>query len=243
MVLFLLACLVSFLPFIALFLWFRNHIKREAAFQKLCDKALLWGFFCVIPVVLLSGISHLVLSLTGVKNTNPLLYDALYKFIVLALAEEVVKYLMFRRVLHKTDVPYSWLDATVLMTIVGIGFGWIESVTYAFGATIPVVLVRGICVPHAGYGFLIGYFYDKGVKTGKSVEKWIGFALAWLLHGLYDFSLSERFLALNDNLAFVPFLLALLDIILVILLIVFVQKAKKRERYTEPLFRKEGLTA
>ncbi len=44
MVLFLLACLVSFLPFIALYLWFRNHIKREASYQKLCDKALLWGY-------------------------------------------------------------------------------------------------------------------------------------------------------------------------------------------------------
>ena len=66
-------------------------------------------------------------------------------------------------------------------------------------------------------------------------EKWIGFALAWLIHGMYDFSLSEGFLALNDDLAIVPLALAVPDVVLVILLVRFVRKAKKQEIYTTPL--------
>lgn len=112
-------------------------------------------------------------------------------FNVLAFAEELVKYLTFRRTLEKTDYKVSWVDVAVLMTIVGIGFDLIESLVYAIGASVPVVLVRGICVPHAGYGFLVGYFYSKGVKEGNPTTKWMGFALAWLMHGLYDFSLSK----------------------------------------------------
>ena len=59
--------------------------------------------------------------------------------------------------------------------------------------------------------------------------------LAWVLHGLYDFSLKEEFMAINDNLAIIPLLLALSEIVLVIILIVFMRKASKREECTEPL--------
>jgi hypothetical protein len=59
--------------------------------------------------------------------------------------------------------------------------------------------------------------------------------MAWVLHGLYDFSLKEEFMAINDNLAIVPLLLALSEIVLVIILTVFMRKASKREECTEPL--------
>ena len=40
MLVFLFACIVSFLPSLALFFWLRNSIKEEKAFRKLCDKTL-----------------------------------------------------------------------------------------------------------------------------------------------------------------------------------------------------------
>ena len=55
------------------------------------------------------------------------------------------------------------------------------------------------------------------------------------MHGLYDFSLSEEFIAINDNLAIVALLLAVLDIVLVFILIGFARNAKKQALYTEPL--------
>ena len=140
-----------------------------------------------------------------------------------------MKFLTFRRVLRKTDFQQTWLNVTVIMTIVGIGFGLLESIIYSFGANIPTVLIRGICVPHAGYGFVVGYFYGKGLETGKSFMKWIGFLLAWFLHGLYDFSLSAEFLKVNDNLVIIPFALAALDIVLVFRLVHFVRKSIREE--------------
>ncbi len=239
MIVFILACLISFIPYILLFLWLRN-LRKDAgeegtAYQKLCGKSLLRGILAPLPVILLSAISYIVIRLTGVHLSHPLLYEALYTFIVLALMEEIVKYLLFRRALKKTDYSYSWLDVTVLMSIVGIGFGLCEAVIYAIGASIPVVLIRGITVPHAGYGFIVGYFYGKSVKTGRASYKWAGFLLAWFLHGLYDFSLSSEFVALNEFVMLISLLLAVLDIVLVILLIVFARKARKQEKYTQPL--------
>ena len=235
MLVFLLACVVSFVPFAALYLWLRNRRKGDIAYKTLCNKALGRGALCVLPVMLFSGVSYIALRLTGLHNTDKLLYQALYNFIVLALMEELAKYLGFRHVLKKSSYPFSWLDMTVLMTIIGIGFGAIESVIYAIGAIIPVVLVRGICMPHAGYGFLVGYFYGKSVRTGKPALKGLGFILSWFIHGLYDFSLSEEFVAINDNLVIVALLLALLDIVLVFRLIRFVKKAARNETYTQPL--------
>jgi RsiW-degrading membrane proteinase PrsW (M82 family) len=235
MILFLLAGVASFIPSVSLFLWLRNRLKKEETYKKLCTRTLLHGAMCVLPVLLLSGSSYIILRLTGLHNLNPLLYQALYNIIVLALMEETAKYWVFRRILKKTKYAYSWLDTAVLMTIVGLGFGMLESVVYAIGASVPVVLIRGICVPHAGYGFLTGYFYGKGSKTGKPAVKWTGFLLSWLMHGLYDFSLSQEFIAINDNLMIVALLLAVMDIVLVLLLVGFARKAKKQPLYIEPL--------
>ncbi len=235
MILLILAIIVSFVPAVLLYRWLKNRIKDDAAFRELCGSTLKKGILSVFPILLCSLVFQLIIRLIGVKESNPLLYEALYTFIVLALAEELVKYLAFRRTLQQTEYRVSWVDVTALMAIVGIGFDLIESVVYAIGASVPVVLIRGICIPHAGYGFIVGYFYGKSVKNGKPAVKWIGFLLAWLLHGLYDFSLSEPFIALNDNLAIVAILLALLDIVLVLLLVRFVKKAKKQAAYTEPL--------
>ena len=236
----ILALVVSLLPLTLLYLWLSKLKKEDEGYRTLCRQALLRGFRCVLPVVLLSGVSSILLGLTGLKTGNPLLYQALYTFIVLALMEEIAKVQAFRHVVKKTEYPYSWLDCAVLLSIVSIGFSLIESVIYAIGASIPVILVRGICLPHAGYGFLEGYYYGKSRKTGKPWQKWIGFVLAWLLHGLYDFSLSEEFVAVNDNLVIVALLLAVAEIVLVILLIRFVKKNRKKEEYTEPLEVKAG---
>ena len=157
MFVFILACIVSFVPCIALYLWLRKNgggtgEEGRTEFKAICKKTLVQGILTLFPVVLLSGVSYVLLRLTGLQNTNPLLYQALYTFGVLALMEELAKYLTFRRVLKKTDSQYSWLDITILMTIVGIGFGLIESILYLFGASVPVVELD--CRENRGCGAL-----------------------------------------------------------------------------------------
>ena len=235
MALLVLAVIAGFIPCLGLFFWLRNGLKKDEDYRKLCMNALIRGMLCTLWIFLASGVPSILLRLTKLQDTNHLLYLAIYEMIVIALAEELVKYFTARRLLNKIDYPYSWLDVTVVMTIVAIGFSIPESLLYAIGASVPIVLVRGICLPHAGYGFIQGYFYGKALKTGKGFYKGLGIFVAWLIHALYDFCLSQEVLALNDNIAFIPVTLALVDIVLVIVLIVFAVKAKKREVYTEPL--------
>lgn len=234
------ALIISFVPCIALYLWLSKLHGNDTDYRKLCSKAFVGGILSVFLIVLLSALSHILLGLLGIRARHPLLYQAFYTFIVLALVEELVKFWVSRKSLRQTDYPYSWVDVTAVMTIVALGFGFIESVVYGIGASVPVVLIRGICVPHAAQGFIQGYFYGKGARNGDPSQKWIGFVIAWFIHGLYDFSLSEEFAAINDNLVFVALLLALLDIVLVFILIRFVRKARNQEKYTEPLTVREG---
>ena len=161
MILYILACLIGLIPLIALFLWLRSYVKKDEEYRKLCNKFLQRGILCIFPVVLFSAVCHILIRLTGVQNSHPLLYEALHTFIVLALSEEIAKYGFFRRGLKKHEYPYSWLDVSALMTIVAIGFALLESIIYSLGESIPVVLIRGICLPHAGYGFITGYIHGK----------------------------------------------------------------------------------
>lgn len=68
----------------------------------------------------------LVLNILGriafIKMDKGILYQAYYTFFVLAFAEELVKFLTFKKLLKKNDYAYSWFNLTIFMVIVGLGF-------------------------------------------------------------------------------------------------------------------------
>ena len=227
----LLGLLVGVGPSLAMYFWLRGYGNRDPAFKQTCGKALVAGLLATFPIVLFSGVLYLLLRASGL-SAHPLLYQAVYTFIVLAFSEELMKYLAFRRFLNKTAYAYSWLELVVLMAIVGLGFGMSESLLYALGSNPVVMLIRGISLPHCGYAAIVGWFYAKSVKTGRLGGRVLGFVLAWLIHGLYDFSLAKEFAAANQNLAVATALiLAFLDIVLAVALIVYVVKGTKSGRY------------
>ena len=125
--------------------------------------------------------------------------------------------------------------ALSIFPIIGAAFGLVEDIPYAIGVSPMVMLVRGITTGHTGYGFIMGWFYGKKLYTGKKGFGVIAFMLPWLFHGLYDFSLTEELLAVNDNLAVIAVSLALMDIVLLILTIRFFRRSRRIERYNEPL--------
>ena len=107
--------------------------------------------------------------------------------------------------------------------------GMFKDISFSISSGIIPMLIKGIDFAHAGYGFIVGYFYNKSLKTGKISYRLIGFLISWILHGLFDFGLSEEFVALNDNLVFISLGLTLVSIITIIMLIRYVKKEKLRE--------------
>jgi hypothetical protein len=88
---------------------------------------------------------------------------------------------------------------------------------------------------HGGFGFIEGYYYGKAKYTGKKWYAVLGFALAWLMHGAYDFGLSESFAALGDWTPFLSVSLAGVSLIILVVMVIFFAKKNKKEQYTVPL--------
>ncbi len=87
------------------------------------------GFIGVLPIIGVSAVIWIVLTitgtLTGIKQNIPLLYEAFYTFFVLAFAEELVKFLAFRGLIKKKLYSYSWAD---LVAFIGVSMALLDLV-------------------------------------------------------------------------------------------------------------------
>lgn len=235
MVLLALAFIGSLLPSIGLFLWLRS-IEGDEEFKGICNKGLIQGFLSIFPVAACSAALALIeigLTLLGMSG---MLKAAYHRFIVLALSEELCKCFMFHRLLQKYERNWSWLDYIILMVLVGLGFGLIEDLFYAVGADAITMLVRGITAMHGGYAFIMGYFLGKGKKTGDKKWSVLGVAVPWLLHGAYDFGLSDEWLAaLGENAAYLSVSLAAFALVTLVVLVIFFIRHKNDEQFRAPM--------
>ena len=228
----------SIVPAVLIILWLTNRRKEDVSYKKSCKSALFRGALSVLPILAVSGLLFLItgtLRLTLLRDAHILIYRAIYTFIVLAFAEELVKFLALRLLLKKKYNDYSWADIVAYMVIIGTAFGLIEDIPYAIGASPMVMLVRGITMGHVGYGFLMGWFYGKKLYTGKRRFGLTAFLLPFLLHGIYDFSLTQELLEVSDNFAVIGVAMALVDIVLLVLMIRFFRRSPEKVIYNEPL--------
>lgn len=230
--------LVSVIPSVILYKWLKKQIDNEE-YRSTCKKSLIKGILAIFPILLISGILYILGKIAFLKIDNEILYQAYYNFIVLAFAEELVKFLSFRKILKTTSYSYSWFSLTIFMVIVGIGFGCIENTATTIGSNLIIMVIRGISMGHAGYGLIMGWLYGKMLKTKKKIYGVLSFIVPWLLHGLYDFGLTDKLLEVNDNFAFISVTLELVCIIFVFLIIRFVRKRRSLPLFTEPLTNKQ----
>lgn len=224
----------TLIPTIIIYIWLKKCFKEKPGYSTTCRKALINGMLSTGPIILCSLFFYIIEALTGLRKAGgipDLLYHA---FLVLAFSEELCKFLFFRLTLKKTQCEASWFDITAWMTMIGMGFGISESIIYSFTMSPAQAIVRGITVGHGVYGFITGFFYGKALSTGKKQFIALGFLIPFLLHGLYDFSLSEE---LGDVFVFdlIAVTLAFSDLVLMIVMIIFFVKAKKKEQYLTPL--------
>ena len=227
-----LACLI---PSALVFLFIRRRFPDKPGYTESCSSSLFHGFFSVLPITGAALVLDLAGSVSGLNKAGWVVWEGYKAFVLFALTEELFKFLLFKRVLKKTQCSCSWYDMTAFMTIVGIGFGLMESLLYSFEMNPIESIIRGLTLGHGVYGFIMGYFYGKARKTGKRAYYVISFLLPYILHASYDFALVPELMEYNDNPAIIAVSLALLDLVMMILLIVFFARRKKNPKYTEPL--------
>lgn len=240
MIISILIFLLSIVPSILIFIWLRSRHKEDALYKKTATKCLIGGFIDVLPILAVSGTLYLINNILKnivFKEAPQLIFTATHNFIVLAFAEELVKFLTLVIILKKKKEPYSSADVIAYMVIIGTAFGLIEDVPYAIGADPITMLVRGFTMGHVSYAFITGFFYAKGLKSGKKVNIFLALFIPWLIHGLYDFSLSKELLEINDNFVFLPIIIVIIELVILIMMFVFFIKERKgkKEKYQEIL--------
>ena len=232
-----LAFVLSLLPPLLIFFWLRKRKGDDKEYRTLCNKAFgrgaLWCPACLLVLIIVGyGIELGMIKL----NVNSIIVALYHNFIVAALLEELIKYAGLKRFMKKHPYAYSRLDITTMMMIIGIVFGLLEAVFYAFGMNPVRMLVRGIMAMHCGYGFIMGYFVAKGMQTGKKKYTCLGFLIPFLLHGIYDSGVSAELRQISEAFSLASVLLALFGLVTLILAIVHVNKAKKKPEFTTPIF-------
>ncbi len=205
---FLLYIIFGVLPSLTwLFYYLRKDLHPEP--KRMILKNFLYGGLITIPVFLIQiSLSELLkkLQIFTIFTDYQIITDILKWFIVIALTEEILKYLVVKLNVFNSYVLDEPLDVMLYMVVVALGFSAVENILYLFSpidnisfnmiikTTFIISFIRfiGATFLHTLCSATLGYFIAMSfLKTKKMLKlTTIGIFIAVFLHGLYDFSIT-----------------------------------------------------
>lgn len=173
---------------ISLYIFLKDRYNREPKLKLLV--CFLLGCASIIPAILFqlaaSGSIQQVLE-------SSVLYTAFFAYVIVALSEEMSKFVMLRFYAFpkKTfDEPY---DGIVYSVMVGMGFATVENIGYVYQHGIGTAVMRMfLSVPaHATFAVLMGYFVGKAKFIPEKRFYYLCLGVFWAVffHGTFDFFL------------------------------------------------------
>lgn len=155
------------------------------------------GIFSTVIAMILEEIGTYVLSLYFESPT--LLYNILMYYVVVAVSEEMSKYILLRKRTYYSFEFNCQYDAVVYAVAVSLGFALWENILYVFRYGLSVALTRAVtAIPgHCSFGVFMGVWYGKekrydleGERGLALVSRVLTLVFPVLLHGTYDFLCS-----------------------------------------------------
>lgn len=199
----LLLC-ASVFPVVLIFLWlyFRDRLREPAGVVLL---TLLFGVLIALPAIALEMGVHALGSAIGVSAPGApqtLLHAGFTAFLVAALVEELLKFLVLWGFAARRDAFDEPMDGIVYGAAASLGFAGIENVLYVMqrwagndgsaGQAAMVAAMRALtAVPmHAAFGVVMGACIGIARFSPNRRWRWIllGLVGAIGLHGFYDFA-------------------------------------------------------
>ncbi len=172
--------------FITGYIWFKDRYEKEPAI-------LLWkSFFYGVASIVLTLLISVPLSKIIPVAESELTQQAVHAFLVVALVEELSKFLMLRWVLMRNRHFNEPFDGIIYSVMVGMGFATAENIAYVITGGYEVAVIRMFtAVPaHAVFAILMGFYMGKARFGGSPVRSAIlALVVPSLLHGTYDYFL------------------------------------------------------
>jgi RsiW-degrading membrane proteinase PrsW (M82 family)/ribosomal protein S18 acetylase RimI-like enzyme len=169
---------------ICLFIFHRDAYNREP--KRNLFAAFLLGAATVFPAAGIETGLNIYLDNT-IKST------AISAFLVVALTEELGKFIVLRFYAYPKKSFDEPLDGIVYGIMIGMGFATLENILYVQKFGMQTAFLRMfLAVPaHATFGVLMGYHAGNAKFDAANSTKFLLTGLLWavLFHGLYDFFL------------------------------------------------------
>lgn len=184
--------------------WLSYYLRKDVHPESNSNiiKIFLLGAFVTLPVFFIQiGLTFLLEKIA----VPELLSSLLYWFLVIALTEELFKFLVVKLKVIRSPELDEPLDIMLYMVITALGFAALENILYLFSPvsaisfadlinrTLIISFIRfiGATFLHTLCAATIGYFWAVGICKSQRRYLLIGFLIAVLLHGLYNFSIMN----------------------------------------------------
>jgi RsiW-degrading membrane proteinase PrsW (M82 family) len=238
-----LTILCAVLPFFVLLRFYhRSDLFREP--RGALARTFLLGLAITIPAILI----ELGLGAIPLRAPGPMVVALYAAFAVAAIPEEALKLLVIGRYCARLRDFGEPMDGIVYGATVGLGFAAVENVLYILSGGLLVAVIRGVTsVPlHATCGAILGYYVARGRLEHRRGSVLRGFALAVVVHGLFDFG-PMLYIGLGAEEAALPHeglvFLGLLTLFLVVLLSSWLAMRRLIRRLRAEQLRSEQLRA
>jgi protease PrsW len=183
----------AMIPGLAISFWIYRKDKYEKEPRHLLLACFIWGCVSTIPAVIgQMYFKHL-------ENENSLVQTFIFSFFIIALTEELAKFLFLRFYAYPKDAFNEPIDGIVYAVMIGMGFATLENVLYtfssgnggwgtAFGRALTAVPAHGV------FAVVMGAYIGlaKFVPEKRNIYMLQGILLAVFFHGLYDFFLLQK---------------------------------------------------
>ena len=186
------------LPGVALMVMIYNQDKIEKEPRGLLAKLFFFGMLTTISALILELIGDIVVGVLFSEGST--VFNLLDCFLIVACAEEGGKYFVNKKAAWKHPAFDYRFDGVVYGVFTGLGFAVLENILYVFENGLGTAFFRAVTsIPgHAIFGIFMGLYFGyakecagrrdkKGCRTNLKKAFWIPV----LLHGFYDFCLSE----------------------------------------------------
>ena len=143
------------------------------------------------------------MAVLGIFKGTSLLFVILESFLLIALVEELLKFLVVKIYVFTSPELDEPLDVMLYMVISALGFAFLENILlffaadhpYTIGAAISFTLLRfvGAVFLHTLTSGALGFFIALSICSAKN-KKWLyslGFLIAIVLHGFYNIAIVE----------------------------------------------------
>ncbi len=176
---------------IGLYIYLKDHHEREPI------GLLIMAFCAGVVSLLITFLINEPLSKWIPADESNLREQAVHAFLIVALVEELSKFIFVRFLFYRNENFNEPFDGIVYSVMVGMGFATFENLFYALDGGVGTALLRMFtAVPaHASFAILMGFFLGKA-KFEHRKGHYVIYALgvATLLHGVYDYFLFIAFI-------------------------------------------------